>query len=255
MKPWQHYRSSRRDFLRRSAVAALAAPALASPSFWPSEISAAEQRGNPVKLVVLTGGHGYDEPNFDKLFKSFRGVQTTFQAFDQFAASPDSARDAFDVALFYTMLMPIPKDKAKDALEHLGSTKQGIFVLHHALLSYPGWQLWTDIVGIADRKFGYYHDQKLKINVTAVEHPITRNLKSWEMIDESYTMADAGAGSQILLTTDHPKSMKTIGWTRQYKKSRVFCLESGHDNQTWVDENFRRVVRRGIRWCAQRIGR
>ena len=244
--------SSRRAFLRRAALAGLAGvtvPALLTPG-----LSAADREAAPVKLAVITGGHGYDEPNFDKLFRALRGVQTTFQTMDQFVASPVAARDQFDVVLFYSMLMPVPKDKAKEALEHLGATKQGVFVLHHALLSYPGWQVWTDIVGIADRKFGYYHDQKLKIHVTETAHPITRRLNSWEMVDETYTMADAGEGSQILLTTDHPKSMKTIAWARQYKKSRVFCFESGHDNQTWVDANFRRVLRRGILWCAQRIG-
>jgi type 1 glutamine amidotransferase len=108
-------------------------------------------------------------------------------------------------------------------------------------------------MGIADRKFGYHHDQKLKVIVADAEHPITKGLKSWEMVDESYTMADAGEGSHILLTTDHPKSMKTLAWTRQYKKSRVFCLESGHDNQTWADANFRAILLRGILWCARWI--
>jgi hypothetical protein len=196
--------SPRREFLRRAAMAGLAIPSL-----WAPGLLAADGPAAPVKLAVITGGHGYDEPNFDKLFKALRGVQTTLQTMDQFAASPVAARDQFDVVLFYSMLMPLPKDKAKEALEHLGDTKQGVFVLHHALLSYPGWQAWTDIVGIADRKFGYYHDQKLNVHVTdaapALAHPITRGLKSWEMVDETYTMADAGQGSQILLTTDHPK--------------------------------------------------
>jgi type 1 glutamine amidotransferase len=65
-------------------------------------------------------------------------------------------------------------------------------------------------------------------------------------------MASAGEGSEVLLTTDHPKSMKTLGWARQYKQSRVFCLESGHDNQTWADPSFREVLRRGLLWCARR---
>jgi type 1 glutamine amidotransferase len=47
--------------------------------------------------------------------------------------------------------------------------------------------------------------------------------------------------------------MKTIGWTRQYKKSRVFCFESGHDNQTWVSPEFREVLRRGLLWCARKL--
>lgn len=65
-------------------------------------------------------------------------------------------------------------------------------------------------------------------------------------------MADAGEGSQVLLSTDHPKSMKTLAWARQYKKARVFCLESGHDNQAWANPHFREILRRGILWCAGR---
>lgn len=241
--------STRREFLCRVLLACAICPWLASAL--PAAEPAAPK--TPVKIVVVTGGHGYDVPNFEKLFKSLDGIQTTFQTMDQFVAAPVAVRDGFDVVLFYHMLMPTPQDKAKEALEHLGSTEQGVVVLHHALLAYPQWQVWTDIMGIADRKFGYFHDQKLHVNVTKVEHPITKGLKAWDMIDESYTMADAGEGSQILLTTDHAKSMKTLGWTRQYKKSRVFGFESGHDNQTWVDPNFREVLRRGLLWCARKL--
>ena len=73
------------------------------------------------------------------------------------------------------------------------------------------------------------------------------------MVDETYLMNDATEGSQILLTTDHPKSMRTIAWTRQFKNARVYCLESGHDRETYVDPNYRAVLSRGILWSAGRI--
>ena len=73
------------------------------------------------------------------------------------------------------------------------------------------------------------------------------------MVDETYSMASAGQDSHILLTTDHPESMRVLGWTRQFRKSRVFCFQSGHDNLTYVDPNFRKILLRGIQWCAGRI--
>jgi type 1 glutamine amidotransferase len=57
----------------------------------------------------------------------------------------------------------------------------------------------------------------------------------------------------VLLTADHPKSMKAIAWTRQHGQSRVFCFQSGHDNDTWENAGFRNVLERGILWCAQRV--
>ena len=47
--------------------------------------------------------------------------------------------------------------------------------------------------------------------------------------------------------------MKTLAWTRQYKNARVFCCQSGHDDQVFSDPNFRKVISQGIQWLAGRI--
>lgn len=242
---------NRRTFVKHGALAALIAPALA-----PLAVSGAEAEkpfGKPLRVAVVTGGHLFDVPNFHKLFRSLPGIEADIQYMDDFVATPAPVRDQYDVVLFYIMLMPTPPDgPVKAALEHLGTTGQGIFVLHHALLAYPAWPLWSELVGIADRKFGFYHDQSIPVQVAKRDHPITRGLEPWTTQDETYTMADAGDGSEILLTTDHPKSMKKLAWTRTYKKSRVFCFECGHDDAGWSNANFREVLRRGIQWCARR---
>ena len=123
-------------------------------------------------------------------------------------------------------------------------------MLHHALLAYRGWSLWNDLVGVHDRGLGYYHGQDLHVHIADKEHPITHGLEDWTMVDETYTMADAGPGNHILLTTDHPRSMRTLAWTRRYKNSRVFCLESGHDNKAYSNLYFQQTLSRGIQWVA-----
>jgi uncharacterized protein len=215
----------------------------------------------PVRTAVVTGGHSYDVIGFHELFRRLAGVDAVIQHLDDFCASPEAVRDRYETVVFYIMMMNGPSDdghpwyagKPRTVLEHLGTTEQGILVLHHALLAYPQWSTWSEIVGIDQRRFGYHHGQQVHVEVTGATHPITAGLAAWHMVDETYTMADAGPGSEILLTVDHPKSMRTIGWTRQHRDSRVFCFESGHDNETWVDESFREVLRRGIAWCARRM--
>jgi type 1 glutamine amidotransferase len=64
-------------------------------------------------------------------------------------------------------------------------------------------------------------------------------------------MRDADpASSRVLLTVDHPKSARTLAWTRTYRDARVFAFQLGHDNQAWVNESFREVLGRGIGWAA-----
>jgi len=250
---------SRRSFLK---AAAMTSTALSAAWIGRAEPAAAPATpGTPLQLAVITGGHLFDVPNFHRLFRALDGIEAYIQPMADFAATPEEVRDSYDALLFYIMLQdnavqgkgPRAANQAQAVLERLGVTEQGIVLMHHALLAYPQSPLWSELVGIADRKFTFDHDQTLQVQVANSDHPITRGMKSWEMVDETYNMASAGEGSTILLTVDHPKSMKTIAWTRQYKKARVFCTESGHDNQTWVNPNFRQVLRRGILWSARRL--
>ena len=215
----------------------------------------------PVTTAVVTGGHRFDVVNFHHLFQGLEGVQPYVQHMDDFASSPVEVRDSYACVVFYIMLMEGPRDagqpgyvgKPKAALEHLGETQQGILVLHHALLAYPQWPVWNEIVGIGDRSFGYHHGQSIQVETADRTHPITDGVSSWNMVDETYTMDDADADSEVVLTTRHPNSMKTLAWTRPHQKARVFCFQSGHDHETWQDSGFREILQRGIHWTARRI--
>jgi hypothetical protein len=214
-----------------------------------------------LKIAVVTGGHSFDVPNFHALFHNLSGIDAIIQHMDDFASSPVETRDRYDVILFYTMLLDTPVDeglpwyagKPKTALEHLGETQQGILMLHHSILAYPQWAPWQEMVGIHERSQGYQGGETVHIDIAKPQHVVTQGMKSWNMVDEIYLVAEPDANSQVLLTTNHPKSMKTIAWTRQYRNARVFCFESGHDNRTWTDANFLKILSRGINWAAGRI--
>jgi hypothetical protein len=217
---------------------------------------------NPVKAAAVTGGHAFDVVGFHELMRGLEGVDVYIQHMDDFCSSRQAVRDGYDVVLFYAMLMDGPSDtglpgyagKPETALGHLGEVEQGIVLLHHAILAYPQWPVWNEIVGIIDRRLDvYHHDQSLRIAVASAEHPVTQGVTDWAMVDETYAMQDAGQGSKILLTVDHPDSMKTVAWTRHYGKARVFCYQLGHDNLGWSHPQFREVLTRGIRWAARRL--
>lgn len=215
-----------------------------------------------LSLAVVTGGHPYDVPNFHRLFQAIGGGWDIYiQHMDDFAASSAETRAKYDVVLFYIMLMAGPSDegqpwyagKPKAAMDGLGQSAQGIVVLHHAILAYPQSPVWHQLTGIADRKFGYHVGETVATRIADADHPITRVLSDWTMVDETYSVADPGEDSHVLLTCEHPKSMHTLAWTRQFGQSRVFNYQSGHDNNTWMNPSFREVLRRGILWAGGRI--
>ncbi len=182
-----------------------------------TERTAERTAENPIQLAVITGGHGYDVRNFHRFFRSLQGVDAYIQHMDDFASARAELRDGYDVALFYAMLMDGPSDdgpwyagKPETALAHLGETEQGIILLHHAILAYPQWPVWNQIAGIEDRSFRHHPEQSLRIEIASPEHPVTAGRSDWQMEDETYMMDEPAAGSEILLTADHPKSMQAI---------------------------------------------
>ena len=203
------------------------------------------------QIAIVTGQHGFQEKEFDSVFESMEGTQFVRQELSEFIKDPNRSR--YESILFYNFHRPYPDPQAAEAILNLADRGQGLVILHHAILAFPEWPAYADICGIGERSFGYHPGQRIKVHVADTSHPITAGLANWEMSDETYTMKDAGDDSHTLLTVDHPKSMKIIGWSRTYRKSRVFCLQSGHDNETFSNPQFREVLNRGIRWVARRL--
>jgi type 1 glutamine amidotransferase len=213
-----------------------------------------------IKTAVITGQHPFDVPAFQAVFRSMPEIDFYPQHMEDFAADIGERRAEYDALLFFNFHQTTPVSRGDPgeqatlaALESLGESEQGIFVLHHGLLAYPDWPLWARLVGIEDRSFSVHMDHNLSIQVANSQHPVTRGLRDWQMLDETYVVAEPGADSEILLSTDDPKSMKSIAWTRRYKKARVFCFQSGHDHYAYGNRNFRLVISRGLQWAAGRI--
>ncbi|MDF1515813.1 MAG: ThuA domain-containing protein [Anaerolineae bacterium] len=219
-----------------------------------------------IKIAVITGGHNFDVQPFHQLFRLLSGVDAYIQHTDEFVSETAEVRDSYDAFVFYSMFKDTPTDdvawyagKPKTALERLGETKQGIILLHHALLAYPDWPMWDDIAGMRKRIMRSYHqNEQVAVDIADSEHPIAKGMASWKVIDETYildnaVMPEAVPGNRIFLTTQHPRSMQAFGWTRQYKQARVFCFPSGHGYATYANPNFQTVLHRGIEWVTGHI--
>jgi hypothetical protein len=223
-------------------------------------MGAKPRKSDKITVAVITGQHPFDVPAFHALFRSIPEIDFYPQHLEDFVSDAGGVRRDYNVLLFYHFHQANPGAEqgwwergTREALEQLGETRQGIFVLHHAILAFPKWPLWSEIVGIADRSFQFDVGQELFVEIADPGHPITRDLQSWRMVDETYLMANADEGSHVLLTTNHPRSMRTLAWTRQHKHARVFCCQSGHDARAYANESFRTVVSRAVQWLAGRL--
>jgi hypothetical protein len=214
-----------------------------------------------IQLAVVTGGHTFQVPPFYELFRNLPDVDFYPQALDEFTAN-DKLASAYHVVLFYTMHqfkpdaeLPWYQAKIFSTLEQLGNQNQGIGVLHHSLVAFPEWPLWSELVGIENRRNITPHfRQQIPLHIEDQSHPIMQGIEDWTLLDETYDMNSAheADGNRVLLTSSHPHSMTTIAWTRTFRDSRVFCWQSGHDYHTFEDANYRQMMHNAIRWLAAR---
>lgn len=217
-----------------------------------------EIHANLLRLAVVTGGHSYDVPNFQRLFGRLPGVEAYIQPLEDFAASSPQTRAEYAAVLFYCM--PTQRSGAESqrwytpkmqaALAGLGETGQGLVLLHHAILAFPEWPVWRELSGIDPTLQSYHHDQTMPVQVANPNHPITAGLAGFELVDETYQMSEPDAGSEVLLTTSNPLSLRNIAWVRRFGSARVFCLALGHDDVCWRSPAFEQVLARGIRWTV-----
>jgi uncharacterized protein len=215
----------------------------------------------PVRILVVTGGHGYKVEQFNQMLSSL-GPDITCRvvelpaAYDMFL--PEN-RDKYDVLVFYHMWQKITDSQAEVFAECIRNGKP-VVALHHSICAYDDWPEYWNIIGgkyfhkpttFKGREFqpcSYIHDLHFRVKVVDVKHPVIKGVADFEIFDETYKGYYVEDGVTPLLTTDEPSSTPLIGWAKKYGKARIVVLQSGHDVPTFENPDFRKLLKQSIIW-------
>lgn len=225
----------------------------------PAKDSAAKTR-----VLVVTGGHGFEKEPFFKVFKDNPDI--AYQAVEHPNAhallKADAARQ-WDVLVLYDMHQEITDEAKADFVARLKEGK-GLVVLHHAIANYQGWPEYWDIIGahyylaktningVEKARSAYKHGVDFKIHIADPRHPVTRGMKDFDTHDETYKWFDVAPDCHPLLTTDEPESNKVIAWAKTYQGARVIYIQCGHDHFAYENPNFQQILRQAIQWAAKK---
>jgi uncharacterized protein len=218
----------------------------------------------PIRVLLVTGGHGFEKEPFFKLFKDNPDI--AFKAVEHPNAhallTAEAAKD-WDVLVMYDFNQKITDAAKADFVARLKEGK-GLVVLHHAIATYPAWpEYWniigahyylakTNINGVDKPRSAWKEGMKFRIQVADPKHPVTRGMQDFDTHDETYKWFDVSKECHPLLTTEEPESNKVIAWAKTYKGARVVYIQSGHDHFAYENPNYQQIVRQAIRWVAKR---
>jgi type 1 glutamine amidotransferase len=211
-----------------------------------------------IKVLVLTGGHGFKAEPFFKMFQD--NPEITFTADKQIKTAEAYERAdlfSYDVVVLYDSPSNLT-DAQKARFLALFDKGIGVIVLHHALLSYP---MWTEYERICGGKYVYLAAQMtngitssdytrtnvdIPVTIVAKNHPVTAGLQDFVLHDELYLNVHMLPGVTPLMKTGD----ELVAWTRVEKKSRVVGIIVGHG--CYADSNFQKLLAQSIHWTAKR---
>ncbi len=214
------------------------------------------QKSRPISAVVLTGGHGYNEKEFAKLFQGHDGMKFDFVRLKKGAEVFDDVDGwDYDVIVLYNMTQKITPAQRKNFLTLLEGGV-GLVVMHHAIAAWQQWDEYEKIIGAkyylkktdSHRASGWKHDD-IEIRIKP-DHPITKKLKGFTIHDEVYNHCSYAKDNHVLLTTDCKHSDGPLAWTRTYKKANVFYILPGHGTRIFSHDTYRTIFARAVKWAA-----
>jgi len=229
-------------------------------------VTIADYPAKPIRILVITGGHGYKTQEFNQMLSGL-GDNITYQiaelpaAYDMFL--PEN-RFKYDVLVFYHMWQKITDEQAKVFIECISEGKP-LVALHHSICAYDDWPEYWNIIGgkyfhkpttFKGKDYqpcSYIHDLHFNVKVVDNKNPVTKGVDDFPVFDETYKGYYVEEGVTPLLTTDEPSSTPVIGWSKMYGKSRIVVLQSGHDVPTFENPNFRKLLKQSVEWVYKGI--
>ena len=224
---------------------------------------AAPAADSKIRVLIITGGHGFNEKAFFDVFKSNPEIAFTHAAHGKTNANVYEREDvlSYDAVALYDMPRNITEAQKKKFLS-LFERGVGLVVLHHALVSYQHWPDYERIIGgrypeedgkngVVTPQVGYQHDVEVPVVIVAKDHPVTAGMSDFTIRDEIYWGFRVRPDVTPLITTTQPKSGKPLGWTRNEGKSRIVYLQLGHGPEAFENPSYRKLVAQSIRWVAR----
>ena len=218
----------------------------------------------PIRILVITGGHGYKTVEFNQMLSSLE-PSVTYQVAELPAAYEmfkKENRDKYDVLVFYHMWQSITDEQKSTFTECIKEGKP-VVALHHSICAFDDWSEYWNIIGgkyfhkvttFNGKEYqpcSYIHDLHFNVQVADAKHPVTKGVSDFPIFDETYKGYYVAPEVTPLLTTDEPSSTPVIGWSKTYGKARIVVLQSGHDAPTFADQNFRKLLKQSIEWVSK----
>ncbi len=152
-----------------------------------------------------------------------------------------------------------PSAAAREALTAHLAAGGGVLAMHTAALCFDDWPDWGEILGA---RWVWGHSQHpplgppIAVSVCG-DHALVRGIDDFTVVDEVYGDLEVAADVRPLLSAPQPGPdgrVMPLLWVREHGGGRVVYDALGHHPPSYAVPEHAEIVRRAVRWAADREG-
>jgi len=198
--------------------------------------------------VLFLGDKGHHRPDLriQQLIPYFasQGIRVTYTDRQEDINAGTLAQ--YDVFMIYGNRSGLSAYQEK-ALLDFAYNGGGVVAVHAASASFNDSDAFVNLVGGAFKAHGVgvFTTNRLEAN-----HPVFEDVPEIESWDETYVHMKHNPDKTVLSVREEGDHREPWTWVRNHGDGRVFYTAWGHDERTWGNAGFQKLLEQAVRWTA-----
>ncbi|MEX2568154.1 MAG: PVC-type heme-binding CxxCH protein, partial [Cyclobacteriaceae bacterium] len=123
---------------------------------------------------------------------------------------------------------------------------KGLIPLHSASGCFKNSEWYIQTIG---GQFASHGTGNFMAEIKDADHPVMAELEAFKTWDETYVHQNLNPDMDILMERVEGGHREPYTWTREEGKGKVFYTAYGHNDSTWQNPGFLKLVENGIFWA------
>jgi len=135
----------------------------------------------------------------------------------------------------------------EQALKDFVENGKGLIPLHSASGCFKNSEWYIKAIG---GQFASHGNGSFTAQIANPSHQVMKNITAFTTTDETYVHQKLNPDIVVLTERTEGARKEPYTWVRNEGKGRVFYTAYGHDDATWKNGNFLKLVRNGVLWAV-----
>ncbi|HZA34593.1 MAG TPA: PVC-type heme-binding CxxCH protein, partial [Vicinamibacterales bacterium] len=237
-------------------VAAALCAASLSGILGTSAAARVEPEARPLRVLFL--GHDQEQHHpSSKLLPLLaaplarRGIQLTHVMTPEEALTPAKLAH-YDALMIYANHKTMTPEQEKALLDFVEGGK-GLVAIHCASFMFTESERYIPLIG---GQFLRHGTGEFTADIVNRDHPAISGVKPFKTWDETYVHTRHNPVNRtVLMERVDGEGREPYTWVRTEGKGRVFYTAYGHDERTWSQPEFHRLIEKGLIWTVDEAAR